>query len=80
MRNQRPRYSGGHSEKRPPRIGWSVAAMIIAVAVTGFLLWMGLSWAVGLVASAVRLTLMTVTLGGVAILLLWFVGRGLFRR
>lgn len=80
MRNQRPRYSGGRPEKRPPRIGWSVAAMIIAVAVTGFLLWMGLSWAVGLVASAVRLTLMTVTVGGVAILLLWFVGRGLFRR
>lgn len=72
-------YGAGPPEKRRRTAG-SLAATAIAVAVTGLLLWMGLSWAVGLIASAVRLTLMTLAIAGVVILLLWIVRRGMGRR
>lgn len=79
MSNYFTGYGGGSPGKRG-RTGWSLAAMVLGVGVTGFLLWLGLSWAVGLIASALRLTLMTLAIGAVALLLLWIVARGMFRR
>lgn len=66
--------------KKSRRAGASLVLVVLAGALTGFLIWMGLSWAVGLIASAVRLILMSVALGLVAILVLWIIRRSISRR
>lgn len=58
----------------------SIATVVVAVALTGLILWVGLSWAVGLIAGAVRVILMTLALGAVGMLLLWTIKRSMRRR